>query len=70
KPATAGWAARLDRALQTLDGLAFRDKRRLLQAAVVTIEADGRVMVSERELLRAVAAALHVPVVPASDNTN
>ena len=70
KPATAGWAARLDHALQILDGLAFRDKRRLLQAAVVTIEADGRVVVSERELLRAVAAALHVPVVPASDNTN
>ena len=64
-PATAGWAMRLDKALQTLDGMAFRDKRRLLQAAVVTVEADGVVVVSERELLRAVAAALHVPVVPA-----
>ncbi len=66
-PAAAGWAMRFDNALQTLDGLAFRDKRRLLEAAVVTVEADGVVVVSERELLRAVAAALHVPVIPASN---
>jgi tellurite resistance protein len=62
---TSGWSREMDAALQTLDAIGFRDKRRLLQAAIVTIEADGVVVASERELLRAIAAALHVPLVPA-----
>jgi len=62
---TSGWTREMDAALQTLDAIGFRDKRRLLQAAIVTIEADGVVVASERELLRAIAAALHVPLVPA-----
>jgi hypothetical protein len=62
---TSGWTREMDAALQTLDAIGFRDKRRLLQAAIVTIEADGVVVASERELLRAIAAALHVPLAPA-----
>lgn len=56
------WAAALGAALPRLDRLGPENKKRLLDAMLATISHNGRVNVAEAELLRAFAAALHVPV--------
>jgi hypothetical protein len=55
------WPDRLDRALQRLDELAMGEKERVLKALVATVQHAG-VTTTEVELLRAVVAALHVPM--------
>jgi Zn-dependent protease with chaperone function len=55
---------RVDEALSRLETLPPKDRRMLLQALERTVMADGKVMVEEHELLRAVAEALDVPMPP------
>ena len=59
--ASADWSDRLDRALARLDDLRIEDKLRLLRALIATVRYAG-VSQTEVELLRAVVAALHVPM--------
>ena len=56
------WSRRLDAALPPLDRLAPAEKERLLKGMLETILEDGRVVPAEIELLRAAAAALHIPL--------
>jgi Zn-dependent protease with chaperone function len=56
--------AALDRALDKLAAASLPIKRRALVAATHVVSADGQVLISEFELLRAIAAALDVPVPP------
>lgn len=58
---SADWSDRLDRALASLDALRMEDKERLLRALIATVAHAG-VSRSEIELLRAIVAALHVPM--------
>ncbi|HSO80988.1 M48 family metallopeptidase [Thiocapsa sp.] len=55
------WPERLDRALDRLDRLRMDDKQRLLRALIATLQHAG-INRTEIELLRAVVAALHVPM--------
>jgi Zn-dependent protease with chaperone function len=59
-PATQ-WPARLDHALAQLDALRMTDKERLLRALLATVKHAG-INRTEIELLRAIVAALHVPM--------
>jgi hypothetical protein len=54
----------LDAALDKLAGASGPIKQRLLMAAAHVVSADGVLLTQEAELLRAVAAALDVPVPP------
>jgi len=54
----------LERALARLDGLKYRFKGQLIEACVAAVTADGKVTVTEAELLRAVGARLDCPVPP------
>jgi hypothetical protein len=54
----------LDRALPKLDLLAPMGKELLVKGLTRAIGADGKVAVSEAELLRTICAALHVPLPP------
>ena len=54
----------LDRALPKLDLLAPMGKELLVRALTRAIGADGKVAVSEAELLRTICAALHCPLPP------
>jgi Zn-dependent protease with chaperone function len=56
------WSRRLDAALPPLDLLAPAEKERLLKGMLAAILDDGRVVNAEIELLRAAAAALHIPL--------
>ena len=56
----------LDAALDKLAGASGPIKQRLLMASAHVVSADGVVLTSEAELLRAVAASLDVPVPPLS----
>ena len=56
--------SQLDQALEKLGGASGPIKQRLLVAAAHVVSADGVVLPEEAELLRAVAAALNVPVPP------
>jgi Zn-dependent protease with chaperone function len=56
--------AALDGALDKLAAASLPIKQRTLIAAAHTVGADGRVLVTEAELLRAIAAALDVPMPP------
>jgi Zn-dependent protease with chaperone function len=56
--------ATLDRALDRLAAASPPIKQRLLVAGSYVVSADGRVLVTEFELLRAVAAALDCPMPP------
>ena len=58
------WPVQLDLALARLDALNFRAKQRILEALVQTLTHDGRIALSEAELLRAVCVCLHIPVPP------
>jgi Zn-dependent protease with chaperone function len=57
-------ARRLDAALDRLDGAIPPLKARLVEACAAAVLYDGRALPSERELLRAVAASVGVPVPP------
>ncbi|MBL9189485.1 MAG: M48 family metallopeptidase [Opitutaceae bacterium] len=63
-PASAATFAALDVALDKLATASLPIKQRTLVAAAHTVTADGRLHVAEGELLRAIAAALDVPVPP------
>jgi Zn-dependent protease with chaperone function len=54
----------LDAALDTLAAASFPIKRRTLLAAAAVVGADGKILITEAELLRAVAAALNCPMPP------
>ena len=51
----------LDNALRQLDHLLPLEKQRFITASVMAVEADGTIASAEIEVLRAIAAALHVP---------
>jgi hypothetical protein len=54
----------LDAALDKLAAASFPIKQRTLVAAAQVVTADGRLLITEAELLRAVAAALDCPMPP------
>jgi Zn-dependent protease with chaperone function len=56
------WSQALDEALANLDLLRNKEKERLVGALVETILFDSQVATQEMELLRAIGAALHVPI--------
>ena len=56
------WPGRLDEALASLDALRLPDKELLLRALLATVQHDGQAVPAEQELLRAIAAALHMPL--------
>src|SRR5690606_15273594 len=58
------WVGALDRALPLLDALDPTGKELVLEAMVEASGHDGRLSVSEAELLRTVAAYLHLPLPP------
>jgi len=58
------WTLRLDQALDKLDKLPPMIKEELVKALTVTISHDGKVTMSEAELLRAVCIILHCPLPP------
>jgi Zn-dependent protease with chaperone function len=60
----ADMLAALDAVLPQLDGLEPMGKELLIEGLVVAVSHDGRVTVSESELLRTVCASLHVPLPP------
>jgi len=57
----------LDKALPKLDLLAPMGKELLIKGLTRAIGADGKVAVSEAELLRTICAALHCPLPPQLD---
>jgi len=61
-PAEELTSSALDQALRTLARLRQRAKGLLVKACVACVEADGRIDPVEAELVRAVAAALKVPM--------
>lgn len=61
-----GWPARLDAALEQLDGLKMKEKGRLVRALVRCVTHAGQVEPEEAELLRVICAVMHVPL-PALD---
>lgn len=63
-PAHEAQPARLDDALEALEGLAPAELRRLLTACALTISADGQVITEEAELFRAIATSLDCPAPP------
>jgi len=56
------WSVRLDAALARLDQLRLEDKQCLLGAMAAVVVEDGRVVPAEMELLRAICAALRMPL--------
>ncbi len=63
-PESAATLASLDTALDKLATASLPIKQRTLVAAAEVVTADGRLLVAEGELLRAIAAALDVPMPP------
>lgn len=62
RPDTGDWADTLDQSLDRLDGLKAEDKKRLVEALIVTVSHDGDLVPKELELMRAICASLHVPI--------
>ncbi|MDT8386519.1 MAG: M48 family metallopeptidase [Thiogranum sp.] len=58
------WTQQLDQALSQLDNLSMLLKEELIKALSGTISHDGKVTLSEAELLRAICAILHCPLPP------
>ena len=56
--------SRLDEALDQLQRLRYKDRARLLDAAVEGVCADGHATIEEVEILRALAATLSCPMPP------
>lgn len=63
-PREAASFAKLDKALDKLAASSLPIKQRTLLAAAQVVGADGRILITEAELLRAVAAALDCPMPP------
>ena len=63
----AEWMTALDRALPMLDALTPAGKELLVRGLTAAIGADGKVSVTEAELLRTICAALHCPLPPQLD---
>jgi Zn-dependent protease with chaperone function len=63
-PASAASFAALDTALDKLAAASLVIKQRTLIAAAEVVTADGQLLITEAELLRAVAAALDCPMPP------
>jgi Zn-dependent protease with chaperone function len=63
----AEWMVALDRALPILDALTPAGKELLVRGLTAAIGADGKVSVTEAELLRTICAALHCPLPPQLD---
>ena len=63
----AEWTAALDCALPILDALTPAGKELLVRGLTAAIGADGKVSVTEAELLRIICAALHCPLPPQLD---
>ena len=63
----AEWAFALDRALPKLDQLTPAGKEMIVRGLTQAIGADGKVSLTEAELLRAVCATLHCPLPPQLD---
>ncbi|MFW5453450.1 M48 family metallopeptidase [Thioalkalivibrio sulfidiphilus] len=61
-PSTETWPDRLDAALERLDELQPQAKEQLLRGLVATITHGGQTVTAEAELLRAICAALHMPL--------
>lgn len=61
-PDTNDWTGILDRALPVLDQLKPADKKKLVNALIVTVMADKRLAVAEMELLRVICLVIHVPL--------
>jgi hypothetical protein len=61
----AEWAFALDRALPKLDQLTPAGKELVVRGLTRAIGADGKVSLTEAELLRTVCATLHCPLPPA-----
>jgi hypothetical protein len=61
------WMAALDRALPILNALTPAGKELLVRGLTAAIGADGKVSVTEAELLRTICAALHCPLPPQLD---
>jgi len=62
QPPSSDWPEHLDKALEALDELRMKDKQRLVHAMSLTIMEDGKAILQEIELLRAVCAVIHVPL--------
>ncbi|MDE2258359.1 MAG: M48 family metalloprotease [Xanthomonadaceae bacterium] len=56
------WMVALDRALPILDSLTPAGKELLVRGLTAAIGADGKISVTEAELLRTICAALHCPL--------
>ena len=61
------WMVAMDRALPILDSLAPAGKELLVRGLTAAIGADGKVSVTEAELLRTMCAAVHCPLPPQLD---
>jgi len=61
------WTVALDCALPILDALTPAGKELLVRGLTAAIGADGKVSVTEAELLRTICAALHCPLPPQLD---
>ena len=61
------WALALDRALPKLDLVTPAGKELIVRGLTRAIGADGKVTVTEAELLRAICATLHCPLPPQLD---
>ena len=64
------WVDDLDRALARLDRLPPLSKEQLVRALTAAVAHDGRVTVSQAELLRAVCSVVHCPMPPLLDVAN
>ncbi len=69
-PTVENWPTSLDQDLPLLDRLAPDEKQKLLAALVTTVMQDGRAVIEELELLRAVCDLLHVPLPMLSGRKN
>jgi Zn-dependent protease with chaperone function len=56
------WPSALETALERLDRLKMQEKERLISALLQTILSDDQAVTAELELLRAIGAALHLPL--------
>ena len=63
-PESAAGLVQLDEALNKLAAASPVIKQRTLLAAAKVVGADGRLLITEAELLRAIAAALDCPMPP------
>ena len=54
----------LDQSLVALEGVGPNLKRQLIEAAAVTVSADGYLQIQEAELLRAISDSLNCPMPP------